>query len=59
MLFNKVMLNVGLLLSEEEWPTDEYWREHRSYWYGSEGEPDPGSVTDSGDEQEPRSYLEM
>ena len=42
----------GNVKPEEEWPTDEYWRQ---YWGESEEESDPGSVTDSGDEEEPGS----
>ena len=49
---------MGNVKPEEEWPTDEYWRGRWRYWNGSEEEPDPGSVNDSGDEQEPGSCLE-
>ena len=48
----------GNVKPEEEWPTDEYWRKSWSFVHGSEQEPDPGSVTDLGDEEEPRSCLE-
>ena len=46
----------GNVKPEEEWPTDEYWEDH---WSKSEEESDPGSVTDSNDEEEPGSCLEM
>ena len=38
----------GNVKPEEEWPTDEYWEDH---WSELEEESNPGSVTDSGDEQ--------
>ena len=44
----------GNVKPEEEWPTDEYWRD---YWSKFEEESDPGSGTDSGDEEEPRSVI--
>ena len=45
----------GNVKPEEQWPTDEYWGDHCSE---SEEESDPGSVTDSSDEEEPGSCLE-
>ena len=42
----------GNVKPEEEWPTDEYWRDH---WRQPAEESDPGSVTDSGDKEEPGS----
>ena len=45
----------GNVKPEEQWPTDEYWGDH---WSESEEESDPGSVTDSSDEEEPGSSLE-
>ena len=49
----------GNVKPEDEWPTDEYWqRKSWSFFNAPEHEPDPGSVTDSGDEEEPRSSLE-
>ena len=44
----------GNVKPEEEWPTDEYWRDHWSKWHGSEEE----SETDSGNKVEPESCLE-
>ena len=56
--YGMVWYHKGNVKPEEEWPTDEYWREHWSNLHGSEEEPDPGSFSDSGDEQEPGSCLE-
>ena len=42
-----VWYHKGNVKPEEEWPTDEYWREHWSNLHGSEEEPDPGSFSDS------------
>ena len=44
----------GNVKPEEEWPTDEYWRDHWSKLHGSEEE----SETDSGNKEEPESCLE-
>ena len=46
------------LKPEDEWPTEEHWRERWKFYYGSEDEPDPESVTESDDEQEPGSVTE-
>ena len=43
----------GNVKPEEEWPTDEYWKDH---WSESEEESDPGSGINSGDEEEPGSF---
>ena len=45
----------GNVKPEEEWPTDEFWRD---YWGESEEESDPGSVTASGDEEDPGSVTD-
>ena len=45
----------GNVKPEEQWPTDENWGD---YWSESEEQSDPGSVTDSSDEEEPGSCLE-
>ena len=34
-----VWYHKGNVKPEEEWPTDEYWREHWSNLHGSEEEP--------------------
>ncbi|XP_066019591.1 NLR family CARD domain-containing protein 4 [Pocillopora verrucosa] len=43
----------GNVKPEEQWPTDEYWGDD---WSESEEESDPGSVINSGDDEEPGSF---
>ena len=48
----------GNLKPKDQWPTEEDWMSLWIIFYGSEDEPDPGSVSESDDEQEPGSLAE-